>query len=86
MKDSIRVYESTFTPTDKQIKEMEKIWNTNSVEVVHIDHMYISGGFTKDAPRKHACLQMGHWCWQNALENPLMAWKYITNSPLRRGK
>ena len=26
---------------------------------------------------RHSCLRHGYWCWKNAIENPIMAIKYI---------
>jgi len=57
------------------------------MKTVYYQHLYLTSGFDVSnklidgklykAKRTHACLHFGHWCWKNALENPLMAIKFI---------
>ena len=47
---------------------------------VYYTHLYSTKGFdvmSKNQKRRHSCLKFGNWCWKNALEDPLMAIKFI---------
>lgn len=45
----------------------DRVW------VVPFTHIYLTRGFdvlNDKAPKRHGCLRMGYWCWQNAWEHP----------------
>lgn len=46
-------------------------------QTVWVDHFYRVGGYNSDAPRVHACLFMGYWCWKNALDHPKFLPRYL---------
>lgn len=54
--------------------------NTQMYETT-FTHMRDVSGFEVnnfDEPKgTHSCLRHGYWCWKNAIENPIMAIKYI---------
>lgn len=58
----------------------EPINESARIETLNFEHTYLTKGFdvlNEKAKRTHACLRMGYWCWKNALENPLLAIKYL---------
>jgi hypothetical protein len=52
---------------------------TGSLYEIAIDHQYyVRGGFFTDGKNnRHACLQEGWWCWQNARQHPQDIIKYL---------
>lgn len=66
--NTIQVYESSFGDqlTDDQQSALE-----NSTQVAHVKHVYRVAGFSEGAAKYHYCLRQSHWCWSNALSNPL---------------
>lgn len=51
-------------------------------KTVYFKHIYFTSGFNVSkelisdgkkyiAPKRHACLRSGYWCWKNVLDNPL---------------
>lgn len=48
----------------------------DSTSTTFYRHIY-RATYNSDAPKRHMCLQWGHWCWKQARENPLDAIKYL---------
>ena len=48
----------------------------DSTSTAYYQHIY-RATFGKDIPKRHVCLQWGHWCWKQAREYPWDAVRYL---------
>ncbi len=70
-------YESDY---GKQIfKEHPEILESDSStsSIVYYQHVYRLSGFSADSRKRHSCLSMGKWCFENFKEYPRDIFTYI---------
>lgn len=59
---------------------------SNETAIAYFSHIYLTAGFSDDAPRRHYCLKSGYWCWRNFFEHPLDIIGYARNKLFKTRK